>query len=256
MNQTGQTGKTPHLIRQKIIKGDSIMKNFKFYAVLLVMLMVCEGAAFGSPKALFEAPQYNAGNISQGTMILHDFVVMNKGDQPLTLEAKDCGCGGVKAKTPGPIKPGKSDVIKVSIPTVNSRGNYKREIKIETNDPNSKEVVITITANINEILSIAPPYIDFGRPITGSKLTREFTITNNGKDNITILSVSVNPAGAALINPVLKKTVLKPGEMKKLELKLTPPNKSGYFQGQVIVSTDIRNLKEKRIFFGAEITAK
>jgi hypothetical protein len=232
------------------------MKNIWFYAVLLAMMVVCEGAAFGSPRAYFEMPMYNAGSISQGTMIMHDFVVMNKGDQPLTLAAKDCGCGGVKAKTPYSIEPGKSDVIKVSIPTVNIRGNYKREIKIETNDPNNKEVVITITAIINEILSITPPYINFGRPITGSKLTREFIIANSGKDNITLLGISVNPVGAGSINPAFKKTVLKPNEKKRFELNLTPPNKSGYFQGQVIVNTDIKNLKEKRIFFGAEIDAK
>jgi hypothetical protein len=231
------------------------MKNIRFYEVLLAMLIICEGVAFGSPKAVPYETRYNAGGVSQGTMIQHDFVIKNTGSETLTLKAQDCGCGGVKAKTPGSIKPGKSDMIKVSIPTINLQGNYKREIKIETNDPDNKEIVLKITANINETLSITPKYINFGKGMAGSKLSKELMITNTGKDKITILGVRVYPPGAGSISPVMGKTILKPNEKKRLELNLNPRNKPGYFQGQVIIITDIKNLEEKKVFFGAEIIA-
>jgi len=129
------------------------MKHFRFYLVFLAVLVLCTGEAFGSPKAVIENPQYNAGIINQGTVIFHDFIVKNTGDMPLELKVNDCGCGGVKAKTPNPVKPGKSDVIKVSIPTVNRKGDFRRDIKIETNGPAGKETVITITAKINPVIT-------------------------------------------------------------------------------------------------------
>jgi len=228
------------------------MKNFRIFAVLLAMLIVCEGLAFGSPSAVLNETQYNAGGISEGTVILHDFAVENTGSESLKLEADDCGCGGVRAKTPSSIKPGESDVIKVKIPTQGHKGNYRRDIKIKTNDPNNKEIVLIITANINEILSIKPQFIDFGRNKTGTEMSKEIVITNNGQTKITIKGVRVMPSDTSSISPSLEKTVLEPNEQKTIVLKLIPGDKKNYIKGEVVIKTDMNNLDTKNIYFRAE----
>jgi len=222
--------------------------------ICFAALVLCsQTVALGAPKADCSAPHYDAGQIEQGAMIVHEFTFLNTGDEPLILKVNDCGCGGLQFKAPAqPIKPGQKGAVTVSIPTINRRGAYRREIMVGTNDPAHKEIRLSVTARIFETFSIAPQYIDFGRVKQGSIDTREIAISNTGREPFTITDVAVNPAGVVATAPGLKMTTLKPGEKRTIKVALAPSARTGPIEARITILTDRRAIPEKIIFVRAE----
>jgi hypothetical protein len=220
---------------------------------LLILLFLVGNSAFGAPKAITNEMSYNAGDLIQGDVIVHDFVLKNAGNDPLSLQVKSCTCGGVKYETPAaPIAHGKSDKIRVSIPTRYLKGNYKRDILIQTNDPENKELNFTIQANIHEILTILPRYVDFGRVKIGLNQGQEIDITNNGKEPVTILQIEAKPAASFAVSPQGKVT-LQPGQKKTLTLTFNPGKDPGEVTGSVLMKTDMKRLPEIKLSASAEV---
>ncbi|MDD5170092.1 MAG: hypothetical protein PHN75_14835, partial [Syntrophales bacterium] len=149
----------------------------------------------------------------------------------------------------GPLKPGKTGTINLSLGTGHTRGKYKKIVEISTNDPQKTDVTLIMQATIVEQLSVTPAFIDFGlvkitpeepgansltrrtkhlgdadkRP-EGSRragITREFTITNRGTRPIDIAGITANPAEQLTVFP-RKRNTLKPGEQQRLQVCLTP----------------------------------
>lgn len=74
------------------------------FTSLLVVIPLATSLAGGQPKEIIEAPRltsgapkaivgeyvYQAGSIQQGNPIVHDFIIKNGGDAPLTLKAQPC----------------------------------------------------------------------------------------------------------------------------------------------------------------------
>jgi hypothetical protein len=156
----------------------------------------------------------------------------------------------------GPIEPGTSGKINVEIKTAHLRESYKKEINVTTNDPNKGAFVLTIYATIREILSITPQYIvNFGKVAIKSKLDMPIKVTNNGKANVTISVIDVNPALNLGISPS-KNITIKPGKTKDLLLKLDSGKNPGIIEGTILMKTNIPNLPEKIIPVRAEVLAK
>mgnify|MGYP000889062293 CR=1 FL=1 len=44
----------------------------------------------GAPKAIIGEYMYQAGSVQQGNPIVHDFIIKNGGQAPLTIKAKPC----------------------------------------------------------------------------------------------------------------------------------------------------------------------
>ena len=131
----------------------TIIAVLTFFMIFLITLS--GNPAFGASKALTNESDFNAGDLPQGTLIVHDFIFKNTGSDPLTLKVTSCTCGGVKYETPSSIQPGKTDKIRVSIPTKYLKGGYKKDILVQTNDP-EKRIHFTIQANIKGAVSSAP----------------------------------------------------------------------------------------------------
>jgi len=141
----------------------------------------------------------------------------------------------------------------VSIVTKNLRGNYRKDIQVLTNDPAGKEITFSIQANILETLAVFPIYVNFGQVPAGTQKVVEISLSNNGKEPITIKDVRANPAESLRINPQ-KKLSLKPGEKKQLSLTLMAGKSPGIFDGSIHIKTNSALLPEKIIYVRAEIT--
>lgn len=63
----------------------------KIVLVALLSLMCLTGFAYGAPKAVVVTEAtYNAGDVIQGKPIIHDFILKNAGNEPLTIQVKPC----------------------------------------------------------------------------------------------------------------------------------------------------------------------
>lgn len=223
--------------------------------IIIIMLSGLTGSpAFGAAKIAIEEYSYSAGNVMQGKAIEHDFAVTNTGNEPLTLELKSCdSCNGLKVTPPvGPVEPGKTEKIHVRIPTYNMRGSFKKGIEVITNDPEKKNVTFIVQAFILEVLSIKPEYISLGRVKTGSKYQKAITISNSGKEPVSIYDIELSPLEHLALSPN-GKMVIKPGEKKTLLLTIISGKEPGVIEGSIFLRTDLKQMPQKLIPVQVEV---
>lgn len=67
------------------------MRQYSKIVLCTLISMAClTGLVYGAPKAVVTEYTYNAGDILQGKPIIHDFVLKNAGNEPLTIQVKPC----------------------------------------------------------------------------------------------------------------------------------------------------------------------
>jgi len=102
-----------------------------------------------APKALFDKTIHDFGSISYMAAPSTDFILSNKGKNDLIIRriVRSCNCISVQASQTV-IKKGKSATIKVGYSSYNVVGDDQREVTLITNDPDHREIVLTVKANI------------------------------------------------------------------------------------------------------------
>ena len=76
----------------------------------------------------------------------NDFVIMNKGDEPLIIKDAKTPCGCTVPSYPKePIAPGDSAIIKVSFNSTKKMGYQNKKITLITNTKNVNEYLNIIT---------------------------------------------------------------------------------------------------------------
>ena len=142
------------------------------------------------------------------------------------------------------IEPGKTQKLVVSISARNMRGDYTKNIEVETNDPAMPVLKLTMKAKIVEVLSIVPMEIDFGTVKVGSINKKMITITNKGKEPITITSISANPSNVLFVSQQ-GKVKLDARKSISVELRYQPTQIDNFFFSLFHVETDQENIKTK-----------
>ncbi|WKW47215.1 DUF1573 domain-containing protein [Myroides sp. JBRI-B21084] len=103
----------------------------------------------GYPKIAFNKTTHDFGDLKKGSKGEFEFIIKNEGTVDLVvIDAKaSCGCT-VPEKPTAPIKPGKSDKMKVVF-SANSPGLQSKNITLTTNTQAGSEM-LTIKANVIE----------------------------------------------------------------------------------------------------------
>jgi len=157
------------------------------------------------------------------------------------------------------VKPGASRTITAELtsPTGDYEGALKKVINIETNDPQTPLMSLTITAYIYAPLQVEPRSLVLDGVTLGSTPRgQEFLIRNRSPQTITITRIAVNPVGFATIAPKGDKAVvLKPGQALKLAVTFSPTLPPGYNYGRVTLYTDWQKLPEKALPFRVQMVS-
>ena len=100
------------------------------------------------PKIQMEEDSYDFGNIIQGELVAHEFVVRNIGNDKLLINSAKGSCGCTVPVWPKePILPGEEATIKVTFNSAGREGVQRKTVTLVTNViPNTK--VITIKGNV------------------------------------------------------------------------------------------------------------
>ena len=127
---------------------------------------------------------------------------------------------------------------------------YRKVIEVVTNDPAQNNITLTVLANIQEILSVSPAFLNFGQVKAGAKGIAEIVIANQGKNPITITQIKTNPAEQLTISP-RQRFQLKPGDTQRLTVAFLPGKRAGNVDGSVIIKAS-PNIPDKTVFVRAE----
>jgi hypothetical protein len=87
--------------------------------------------------------------VPQGTVVIHDFIVENKGKDDLDIRyAKGCWGCYVIGKTDAAISKGNTGFIKAKFDTRRRRGKQVKSITVLTNDPNNSQIILKLIGEI------------------------------------------------------------------------------------------------------------
>jgi len=123
------------------------MRKYNLLAVLLMTIFAT--ALFAQPTITPVEKTYDFGSITQGDVVVHDFVVKNTGDQKVVIEKvkASCGCTAV-APEKNELEPGDSTSIKVSFNSHGRMGVQKKYVYVYSNDPNHQVVRLSFTTKV------------------------------------------------------------------------------------------------------------
>ena len=121
--------------------------------------------------------EFDAGGVTKGETIKHEFIVENQGKGPLEITRVQPACGFTLSEYDKVIEVGKKGKITLSVTTTNFKGPISKSTSVATNDPNMASFQLIIKADVKEILSVLPSEnMQLGLIYKGQKVEKEFTI--------------------------------------------------------------------------------
>lgn len=143
------------------------------------------------PKIVIEPIEYDFGEIVQGAVVKHTFVVKNMGDAPLEIAARpSCGC--VTPYYDKVIEPGKEGKIEAELRSAGFRGAQIKTIQVTSNDPDTPNLTLRLTTLIRVAIEVKPSEQIPIALKTDTPTVQEAEIVSNTDEPLEVQEVRVN----------------------------------------------------------------
>lgn len=195
------------------------------------------------PRIQFESETHNFGKVMQGKILNHAFKYTNAGDSALVIQGVRTTCGCTVALVSGKrLNPGKNGVIKVSFDTTGYGGDTSKYIYVETNDPQSPQVQLTIVAAVDvppsPQIELDSYTIDLGLMLSSEGIERAVKITNTGELELT---VEMDHRDAEFFRGGEKASFpfgIAAGKSVEVTIKLPPRQTSGLLREYILIRSN------------------
>ncbi len=143
------------------------------------------------PTISISEEEWDFGRIKEDESPVHIFTIKNIGREELIISRvrASCGCTATMLSSDN-IRPGKSAELKVTFNPVGYNGLVKKDIYIESNDPQLPKTKITVIAEVEPITFpnafLSNSQWDLGLISQGDLPTFTFTIENKGELDLII----------------------------------------------------------------------
>lgn len=207
----------------------------KAFITIYLLLGITVFGQFGHPKIVSTENIYDFGDINEGEIVAHDFVIFNRGTDTLKISRvkASCGCTAVKP-TKTALIPEDSTTVTVKFNSQNRRGAQRKFVYIFSNDPDTPQLRLVFKANVilkEEVGMTDKPSIwlsqythNFGTVREGTVLDLNIDVMNNGKTDLSIQEIKSSCGCTAAL---LSSKMLKPDEKGTLKVKFDTKNLSG-----------------------------
>lgn len=218
------------------------MKNL---VMIFLSLSSLTFAQLMGPKLVTQQDEYDFGDIKQGEKVSHIFVVTNSGGDLLKITNVKASCGCTAAlPEKNELAPGESTNLNVTFNSAGRFGKQKKLIRIESNDPDNPQVIVTIKGNVvlpddessnYPVLHFGQTQHDFGKVKAGKIVDYTFNFDNEGNSTLKIKDIKTScGCTAALVSSEL----LEPGEQGTLKVELDTSNRSGKMSRTITISSN------------------
>ena len=170
------------------------------FAVLCVfyygaVLVAYPGEANASPVISIDNEVHDFGTILEGILITHNFIVENKGNEPLLIPRVRSVCACAVADYSKEVLPGQKGFITVEFDSKGSGGMaVDHKIRVDTNDPGKGEFDLTVTGHVDPIAIITPERATLTGN-EGEEIKTEILITSDARNPFKIISAEPKMAG-------------------------------------------------------------
>jgi len=143
------------------------------------------------PTISFSEEEWDFGKIKEDERPIHIFTIKNTGREELIISRvrSSCGCTATMLSSDN-IKPGQSAELQATFNPTGFNGIVKKDIYIESNDPQLPKTKVTINAEVEPIPSpqafLSNSQWDLGLISQGDLPTFTFTIENKGELDLII----------------------------------------------------------------------
>jgi len=110
------------------------------------------------PALVVAQPVHEAGKIHRGDPIEAVFTLENHGDGDLLIKSVDPSCGCTVASFDRKIAPGATGTVRAHVDTDGFAGAISKGVTVLSNDPTNPRVVLTIHADVQADVLLAPTY--------------------------------------------------------------------------------------------------
>jgi hypothetical protein len=162
--------------------------KFKILVLAGVMGIIVPGLAQTNPPSVsgarmtFAAPDYDFGKVDSGTLVKHDFVFTNTGDQVLEVSGVRTSCGCTTAgQWDKQVEPGHTGKIPIQFNSGGYGGQVHKTVYVTCNDSNQPSVTLNLQGTVWKLFNVIPAYAVFNlQPEAQSNQTQVLKIVNNG----------------------------------------------------------------------------
>lgn len=140
------------------------------HAILTLCLALLAALVLGAPgadaqqvqpRAVVDEPVHDAGKVSKGSLVVHDFVIRNDGHADLKITEVRPACGCTVADYDETIAPGATGKIHAELDTTDFGGGISKGMTVFTNDPDNPRLVLTIKAEVKPHIFVRPGFARF-----------------------------------------------------------------------------------------------
>jgi len=197
-----------------------------------------------APRIQMQEVTFDFGEVYQLEEVTHEFAFANTGKSTLTIGAITASCGcAVVTPSKKDFAPGEQGTIKVVFNAARYRDRVSKHIYVDTNDPVTPRVILTMTGVVKVEVEVTPTGIYTGRLKVGDSIERIVTITPVEVKSFNILGVkSDHPALTAEAQAAPD----KPGAYQ-IKVRFGPVAKPERINAKVVIRTDLPHTKELSI---------
>ena len=195
---------------------------FLFFAFTSMAFGV-ENAPATFPKALVPQPHYEFDAVVDGTEVIHDYIIRNKGTALLEVQKVKTDWGCTAVSYPRQLPPGGEGKITIKVKTEGSGGKkLKKKAIVFTNDKKNPKINLTIAGSVEKFVTITPRWVKLSGA-AGQELKSDVKIIPEEKYPFKIINVSSKKG--ANIRVELKKIK----ELEKIKEEATRLKERGWF---------------------------
>jgi len=224
---------------------------FTFSAIFYYcsLLFGFSAEADAAPELYMAKDVYDFGTILEGAVITHNFVIENKGDEPLLIPNVRSTCACAVADYTEKILPGEKGSVTIEFDSKGSGGqtvDYK--VRGDSNDPGKEFFDLTITGHVDPILIIEPEKVVLSGN-AGEDIETDVFISHDSRHPLKVIS-----AESLKGNVSVRLQEMEGSEKGKYKLIVTSLKKEkGKYSDYIHLKTDSGIFPEKQIRVKVEI---
>jgi len=209
-----------------------------------------EGNVTGAPAVRCAATVKDFGEQWGMPELAHSYVIRNAGDQVLTLERVKPSCGCTLAgKYDKQIAPGGEGRIPIKLRTRGITGSFKKYITVNTNDPVTPALRLTLRGVMRKHVEADPARISFSHIQEDSTFTEKTTIRNN-TDKPLELSFHSDPVSGPFSAELIEQ---EPGKVFELQVTAAPPYRPRLNRAQFVLKTNLEEQSGVKVMVTAYV---
>jgi len=190
-----------------------------------------------APKAAFAESRYEFGEVISGSVVEHDFALVNQGAAPMMIQQVSMTPPLLVTQMPHAVAPGAQGRIHFKLDTADLDGKFEGTILVSLNDPAQPQTRLAFSGRVIPPIELTPRSAFFVAGQRGLGNRTSIEIVNHESEPLRIKSVqhSVERFTTQL-------ETMKPGQRYRLTLALKPEGPGGRAASPVVISTSSKRM--------------